>query len=355
MKKLLLFMIACTLGLFGTVRAQETVLIGDEVNAEINSSIPFDIWSSTNICQQVYTADEINHSAGVINSLAVKFWGECIGGGCTETSTPNDNSFERKVAVYINNTELANMPQNGQNVPSGQVANFDGTVAFADGEWTEFVFTNPFQYEGGNIMVTMYDYTGGTAGSEYYYFYVNTIEGASKTSFKNSYPDTPFDIQESNNAFQNSSSRNIIKLTFGAAGEGGETPEQPEEPSTQESVVVTIDGTVGEYVANASNELPFNTNYHYTTSQQIYLAEELGIANGSTITNVAFNVKTTLQTQERTIKIYMVNTETSRYLNNYPILVSESDLVYDGTITIDANEKWYDLKLDNALCTNLLS
>ena len=116
--------------------------------------------------------------------------------------------------------------------------------------------------------------------------------------------------------------------------------------------VVTIDGTVGEYVANASNELPFNTNYHYTTSQQIYLAEELGIANGSTITNVAFNVKTTSQTQERKIKIYMVNTETSRYLNSYPILVSESDLVYNGTITItidaNTNAKWYDLELDNA-------
>ncbi|MBQ5857311.1 MAG: hypothetical protein IIW55_08400 [Bacteroidales bacterium] len=42
---------------------------------------------------------------------------------------------------------------------------------------------------------------------------------------------------------------------------------------------VTIDGTVGGYVANASNDLPFNTNYHYTTSQQIYLAEELGITN----------------------------------------------------------------------------
>ena len=234
MKKKLYFLalILCIFGALNTTKAQETVLIGDEVNAEINSSIPFDIWSSTNICQQVYTADEINHSAGVINSLAVKFWGECIGGGCTETSTPSDNSFERKVAVYINNTELANMPQNGQNVPSGQVANFDGTVAFADGEWTEFVFTNPFQYEGGNIMVTMYDYTGGTAGNEYYYFYVNT-EGAYKTSFKNSYPDTPFDIQESNNALQNSYSRNIIKLTFTAGEGGGETPE-PEQPTDPE-------------------------------------------------------------------------------------------------------------------------
>ncbi|MBQ5857312.1 MAG: carboxypeptidase regulatory-like domain-containing protein [Bacteroidales bacterium] len=43
----------------------------------------------------------------------------------------------------------------------------------------------------------------------------------------------------------------------------------------------------------------------------------------------------------------MVNTETSRYMSSYPILVNESDLVYDGKITIDANAKWYDLKLDN--------
>ena len=221
MKKLLLFVIACTLGLFGTVNAQETVMVGDEANAVINSSIPFDLFSSKNICQQVYTADEINHDAGVINSLAVRFWGVGADADRVITDAPGSGSFPRKVAIYINNTDLTFMPVVGQNVPTGQVANFDGEVTFVTGEWAEFTFENPFQYEGGNILVTMYDYTGGMSGSDYYYFYVNELEGNPKTAFKNSYPDTPFNIEQSTNAFADSQRRNIIKLTFGAAGEGG--------------------------------------------------------------------------------------------------------------------------------------
>ena len=112
---------------------------------------------------------------------------------------------------------------------------------------------------------------------------------------------------------------------------------------------VTIDGTVGGYATNSSNNVPFNTNYKYSTSQQIYLADELGMTNGDIITNVAFYVKTKNMTLTRTIKIYMVNTELVRLpLNatNKFIQMSDADLVYDGNITIDANSKWYELDLD---------
>ena len=112
---------------------------------------------------------------------------------------------------------------------------------------------------------------------------------------------------------------------------------------------VTIDGTVGGYTTGASNNVPFNTNYKYSTSQQIYLADELGMTNGDIITNVAFYVKTKNMTLTRTIKIYMVNTELVRLpldATNKFIQMSEADLVYDGEITIDANGKWYELDLD---------
>ena len=347
MKKLLLFVIACTLGLFGAVNAQETVLIGDEVNTATSMSNPFDIYYGYGISQQLYTADEINHAAGTISGIAVKFKGD--------GNEPN-GAYERKVAVYINSTDLETIPYGeAKNVPTGQVANFDGTITYVPENWATFNFTTPFQYDGGNILITMYDYTGKSAGNGNYSFYTNLNEDATnyKVSNKGALPSTynAYNIEDYiaiGSVFSTTKERNIIQLTFGAVGEGGGEEPTPEQPETQEPVVVTIDGTVGEYAANASNELPFNTNYHYTTSQQIYLAEELGITNGSTITNVAFNVKTTLQTQERNIKIYMVNTETSRYMSNYPILVNESDLVYDGKITIDANAKWYDLKLDKA-------
>ena len=113
--------------------------------------------------------------------------------------------------------------------------------------------------------------------------------------------------------------------------------------------VVTIDGT-GEYTANASNYVPFNTKSTYTTSQHIYLAKELGnMKNECKITHVAFNVKNAPQTLERTIKIYMVNTESVRFNpSNRFVLMKNTDLVYTGKIKIDANGGgWYNLELDD--------
>ncbi|MBQ5856415.1 MAG: S8 family serine peptidase [Bacteroidales bacterium] len=113
--------------------------------------------------------------------------------------------------------------------------------------------------------------------------------------------------------------------------------------------VVTIDGTVGDYVkAGSSNYVPINTKYAYSTSQQIYLAEELnGLTNGSKITSVAFNVKTIGTTYTRKIKIYMANITADRFdaTTKKPFLMNESDLVYEGTIVMSATG-WYTLNLN---------
>lgn len=116
---------------------------------------------------------------------------------------------------------------------------------------------------------------------------------------------------------------------------------------------VTIDGTVGEYVsAGSSNYVPFNTKYEYTTSQQIYLKEELGeIKSGDQITKVAFHVKNVNGSCTRTIKIYMANITEDRFSTTtfYPFLMSTEDLVLSETsITIDAKNKWYTLELTKA-------
>ena len=74
MKKLLLFVIMCTLGLFGTVRAQETITIGDEANAS-RAYLPFDLYNGWGVSQQLFTADEIGKGAGEIQSFGLKFVG----------------------------------------------------------------------------------------------------------------------------------------------------------------------------------------------------------------------------------------------------------------------------------------
>ena len=89
---------------------------------------------------------------------------------------------------------------------------------------------------------------------------------------------------------------------------------------------VTIDGTDSGYVSEgSSNYVPFNTKYEYTTSQQIYLKEELGkIQSGDQITKVAFYVKNVTGSCTRTIKIYMANITEDRFSTTtfYPFLMS---------------------------------
>ena len=356
MKRKFIFLAMLLLTLIGGVKwnvlnAQETVTIGNEEEAIRTYSVPFDLYNGYGVCQQLYTADEIGKTAGAIESLALKF----VGPTGSDMQTPvNQDQVVVDFEIYVENTTMTTLSA-FQVVETGDLY-FSGKQPMESDAWTTFEFSNSFEYDGTNLLITIYcvgDKYEMKTDNNYYPFYIYSTNGVQCLSA--SPQDKPI-AGASFNGLNENSGKNILQLTFaaGEGGEGGEEPEptpEPEQPETQEPVVVTIDGTVGGYEANASNELPFNTNYHYTTSQQIYLAEELGIANGSTITNVAFNVKTKLQTQERNIKIYMVNTEISRYVPNsnnsvFPILVNESDLVYDGKITIDANEKWYDLELE---------
>ena len=94
MKKLLLFVIACTLGLFGTVRAQETITIGD--GQQSNYSLPIEAYYLNTYSQQSYTMDEIaaaGGEAGTIKSIA--FYVSAV---ATEITT-------RDLRVYLNNIE----------------------------------------------------------------------------------------------------------------------------------------------------------------------------------------------------------------------------------------------------------
>ena len=110
---------------------------------------------------------------------------------------------------------------------------------------------------------------------------------------------------------------------------------------------VTIDGTVGGWEDDYTTDSPFNTNHKYNTTQQFYYADELGIGK-STITHVSFYVETKLLSGEvsRNMKIYMVNTEEYKFSTKYPKLMSSNDLVFDGTVSFDAQQKWITIDLD---------
>ena len=225
-------MIACTLGLFGTVRAQETIVIGE--TTEVVSNLPLDIYNGCGLSQQMYLADEISHTSGTITSLAVKFYGEVPYSGTLDQVNLNA-TFERKTAVYVNNTEL-NALSGGVNLTEGQTPNFDGTITYVPGEWAEFVFDTPFQYEGGNIIVTMYDYTNTGEGyyQEYYYFHGDYIYNRSVMKNITTTVDNEYLLNLEAKNLTPQAKRNQIQFTFAAAGEGGEEGGEGEGDETEE-------------------------------------------------------------------------------------------------------------------------
>ena len=112
---------------------------------------------------------------------------------------------------------------------------------------------------------------------------------------------------------------------------------------------VTIDGTVGTWDKNANANAPLNANYTYTTSQQIYLKEELGIESGSVITKVAFNPKSIPSgaiNLTRKIKVYMANTTANGFAEKKLVKMEATDLVFEGDFTIDGINKWIEIEFN---------
>ena len=114
-----------------------------------------------------------------------------------------------------------------------------------------------------------------------------------------------------------------------------------------EKVEVTIvpEGSfiIGDANSATNNFLPSYSYYKYSLTQQIYTSEELGEAG--VITNIAFYNSGGDKT--RTYDFYMVSTDKSSFSsNNDWIIVSESDIVFRGTVTMKS-DCWIDITLDN--------
>lgn len=98
------------------------------------------------------------------------------------------------------------------------------------------------------------------------------------------------------------------------------------------------DGTSSGY------ELPVNTWYNYSLSQQIYTATEIQTAGGSagTINSISFYhtyANTTPKTMNG-IKVYLLNTDKEAFTSNTDMVaVTDADKVWEGNITLNG-EGW---------------
>ena len=216
MKKLLLFVIACTLGLFGTVSAQETITIGNEEEAIRTYSVPFDLYNGYGVCQQLYTADEIGKTAGAIESLALKF----VGPTDSDMQTPaNQDQVVVDFEIYVENTTMTTLSA-FQVVETGDLY-FSGKQPMESDAWTTFEFSNSFEYDGTNLLITIYcvgDKYEMKTDNNYYPFYIYSTNDVQCLSA--SPQDKPI-AGVSFGGLNENSGKNILQLTF-AAGEGGE-------------------------------------------------------------------------------------------------------------------------------------
>ena len=332
MKKLLLIAIVCVLGLFGTLRAQNTEVVIDGTvgayAANMNRFAPVFVAVQYSVSQQYYTAEEIGVEEGAIRSLSFK----------TDMMWFEDNA--RRLEIYMVNTDNATF--NGLNMEqvSAEDLVFSGNVTFTASSWVTIELDKAFNYTGGNVLVCVNDLSGSMCYYDSYFegFVFPAEEGV--RCVWSSAEEMFFDPTAS--AITAKETANVVptvKFTFGEAGE----PEQPGDEIEEDEVIV-IDGTVGAYAANMNRFAPVFVAVQYSISQQYYTAEEIGIKEG-VFSRLAFKTDMWYEENPRRLEIYMVNTDNASFNGLSMEQVSGNDLVYSGNVKFTPNS-WVTIKLD---------
>ena len=122
----------------------------------------------------------------------------------------------------------------------------------------------------------------------------------------------------------------------------GEEPE-PVDPVLPGEPTTVFIGENGEFASYYSPIYDYYSKYAIT--QQIYTAEEIGIASGE-ITSIAFKSKSG-GGYDRNISVYLSNTDKEYYTGGMDwVVLTEADAaVFEGTITTPTNGEWLTIEL----------
>ena len=214
------------------VLPENMVAIGD--GDDLATHIPFELCNmgfneytqSTfyGVSQQLYTAEEIAKEAGYIKSYALKFAGPKTGMDFETAAEQEDVVVE--LEIYVQNTELEVL-QEGQEQASTQIVErkdlyYAGKTTLVNGDWTTFEFDYPFEYTGGNIIVTIYGISVENGKANFYPFYVYSSESIQALQCSTEERPTTGKAVSSMNGYW---SKNQVLLTF--TEEGEVIPERP--------------------------------------------------------------------------------------------------------------------------------
>ena len=95
--------------------------------------------------------------------------------------------------------------------------------------------------------------------------------------------------------------------------------------------------------------LPVNMFYNYSLTQQLYTAEEITEAGGGagTITSISFYYNYTDAFTMDGVRIYMLNVDRESFASSTDMeVVTENDLVFEGTFSSPAQPGWVTITLD---------
>ena len=91
--------------------------------------------------------------------------------------------------------------------------------------------------------------------------------------------------------------------------------------------------------------VPVNMFYHYSLTQQIYTADEIGMAGN--ITSIAFEYTNTSSFSMNDVQVYMMNVDKDNFESTTDMVaLSDAELVWEGTFTADG-AGWVTLDFDN--------
>ena len=106
--------------------------------------------------------------------------------------------------------------------------------------------------------------------------------------------------------------------------------------------------TIGD-LTSSQYTLPVNMFYNYSLTQQLYTAEEITEAGGGagTITSISFYYNHTDAFTMDGVRIYMLNVDRESFANSTDMeVVTENDLVFEGTFSSPAQPGWVTITLD---------
>ena len=103
--------------------------------------------------------------------------------------------------------------------------------------------------------------------------------------------------------------------------------------------------TIGEGTTT-SYRLPLNMYFHYSLTQEIYTAEEIGVPVGGTITSISFHYAHTGSFNLGNIQVFLMNTSKSSFESTTDMVpISFDNMVYDGNLSASGSG-WLTLTLD---------